>query len=90
MSNLLLSVTHVNHTYFSAIQADTSEKVTVVEMQTLHGHSKQSGLSLVTYLETKVTDKHAIYVACSKTKTGNFSTFQKDYVVAANFLPKLQ
>ena len=62
----------------------------VVEMQTLHGHSKQSGLGPVTFLQTKVTDKHAICVACSKTKIGNFGTFQKDYAVAANFLPKLQ
>ena len=59
-------------------------------MQTLHGHSKQSGLGPVTFLQTKVTDKHAICVACSKTKTGNFGTFRKDCVVAENFLPKLQ
>ena len=59
-------------------------------MQTLHGHSKQSGSGPVTFLQTKVTDKHAICVACSKTKIGNFGTFQKDYAVAANFLPKLQ
>ena len=55
-------------------------------MQTLHGHSKQS----CTFLQTKVTDKHVICVACSKTKIGNLGTFQKDCVVAANFLPKLQ
>ena len=59
-------------------------------MQTLHGHSKQSGLGPVTFLQTKVTDKHARGVACSKTKIGNIGTFQKDYTVAANFLTKLQ
>ena len=54
------------------------------------GHSKQSGLGPVTFLQTTVTDKHAICVACSKTKIVNIGTFQKDCVVAANFLPKLQ
>ena len=62
----------------------------VVEMQTLHGHSTQSGLGPVTLLQTQVTDEHAICVACSKTRVGNFGTFRKDCVVAANFLPKLE
>ena len=42
------SVIHVNHTHFYAMQANTSKIITVtsrcsVQMQTLHGHSKQSG-----------------------------------------------
>ena len=61
----------------------------VIKMQTLHGHSKQSGLGPITFLQTKVRQTCNI-VACSKTKIDNFSTFQKHCVVAANFLPKLQ
>ena len=56
------SVTHVNHTHFAAMQADTSEKHShlVVEIQTLFisKQSGRSGLGSVTFLPTKYAHLH--------------------------------
>ena len=63
-SRILLSVTHVNHIFLcnaSRHLALRKSQSLVVEMQTLHGHSKlsgRSGLGPVTFLQTKHAHLH--------------------------------